>query len=146
MLAHRHGREIYQTSTMGALLDGVYDGEVTIRELLRHRNFGLSTFDGLDGEVLVLDGRCHQLRADGSAEPAHPDKLTPFAVVTWFHADDSFEVSAPCDRAALRGLLTIVDTDAIRYKVYWRNGRGQLSWHPRGELAIPRLDYGRRWP
>ena len=45
-----------------------------------------------------------------------------------------------------RGVGTIVDTDAIRYKVYWRNGRGQLSWHPRGELAIPRLDFGRRWP
>src|SRR6476469_4869986 len=45
-----------------------------------------------------------------------------------------------------RGVGTIVDTDAIRYKVYWRNGRGTLSWHPRGELAIPRLDFGRRWP
>jgi acetolactate decarboxylase len=29
-LAHRHEREIYQTSTMGALLDGVYDGDVTV--------------------------------------------------------------------------------------------------------------------
>jgi hypothetical protein len=45
-----------------------------------------------------------------------------------------------------RGVGTIVDTDAIRYKVYWRNGRGQLSWHARGELAIPRIDFGRRWP
>jgi hypothetical protein len=35
-----------------------------------------------------------------------------------------------------RGVGTIVDTDAIRYKVYWCNGRGQLSWHPRGEMAI----------
>jgi acetolactate decarboxylase len=39
MLAHRHGSEVYQTSTMGALLDGVYDGNVTIRELLRHGDF-----------------------------------------------------------------------------------------------------------
>ena len=44
------------------------------------------------------------------------------------------------------GAGTIVDTDAIRYKVYWRNGRGRLSWHTRGELAIPRLDFGRQWP
>jgi hypothetical protein len=41
---------------------------------------------------------------------------------------------------------TIVDTDAIGYKVYWRNARGELSWHARRELAVPRLDYGRRWP
>lgn len=26
-----------------------------------------------------------------------------------------------------RGMGTIVDTDAIRYKVYWRNGRGHTS-------------------
>ena len=53
MLAHPHGSEVYQTSTMGALLDGVYDGDVTIRELLRHGDFGLGTFNGLDGEMLV---------------------------------------------------------------------------------------------
>ena len=77
MLSHRHGNEVYQTSTMGALLDGVYDGDVTIRELLQHGDFGLGTFNGLDGEMLVLDGVCYQLRGDGSAHvaesgPAHP--------------------------------------------------------------------------
>jgi hypothetical protein len=45
-----------------------------------------------------------------------------------------------------QGIGVIVDTDAIRYKVYWRNGRDELSWHARAELAIPRLDYGRQWP
>ena len=44
------------------------------------------------------------------------------------------------------GVGVIVDTDAIRYRVYWRNGTGQLSWHVRRELAVPRLDYARRWP
>ena len=44
----------------------------------------------------------------------------------------------PDDR---QGVGTIVETDAIRYKVYWRNGRGQVSWHPRGELAIPRARF-----
>src|ERR1700684_1692349 len=105
MLAHRHGSEGYQTSTMGALLDGVYDGDVTIRELLQHGNFGLGTFNGLDGEMLVLDGVCYQLRGDGSAQPAAPDQCTPFAVVTWFDADRSFEVSEPVDRAGLKARI-----------------------------------------
>lgn len=102
MLAHRHGSEVYQTSTMGALLDGVYDGDVTIRELLRHGDFGLGTFNGLDGEMLVLDGVCYQLRADGSARAANMNQRTPFAVVTWFNADRKFDVSAPIDRAELK--------------------------------------------
>ena len=45
-----------------------------------------------------------------------------------------------------QGVGTIVDTDAIRYRVYWRRGRGELSWHARAELAVPRVDYGRGWP
>ena len=44
------------------------------------------------------------------------------------------------------GVGIIVDTNAIGYKVYWRIGRGKLSWHARRELTVPRLDYGRRWP
>ena len=96
---------VYQTSTMGALLDGVYDGDVTIRELLRHGDFGLGTFNGLDGEMLVLDGVCYQLRGDGSASIARLDELTPFAAVTWFDADRTIDVSAPCDRAAVKALI-----------------------------------------
>jgi acetolactate decarboxylase len=105
MAAHRYGGEVYQTSTMGALLDGVYEGDVTTRELLRHGDFGLGTFNRLDGEMLVLDGVCYQLRGDGSAKIAGPDEMTPFAAVTWFHADHTIDLPAPCDRAALKALI-----------------------------------------
>jgi acetolactate decarboxylase len=105
MLTHHHGSEVYQTSTMGALLDGVYDGDVTIRELLGHGDFGLGTFNGLDGEMLVVDGVCYQLRGDGSASVADPEQRTPFAVVTWFAADRAFDVSAPVDRAELKARI-----------------------------------------
>jgi acetolactate decarboxylase len=68
---------------MSALLDGVYDGDMTIGELLSHGEFGLGTFDALDGEMVVTDGVCYQLR-DGAARVATHDQLTPFAVVTTF--------------------------------------------------------------
>jgi acetolactate decarboxylase len=97
--------EIFQTSTMGALLDGVYEGNVSIRELLRHGDFGLGTFNSLDGEMLVLDGVCYQLRADGSATVADPDEQTPFAAVTWFRPDQTLHISEPCDRAGLTMLI-----------------------------------------
>jgi acetolactate decarboxylase len=97
--------EIFQTSTMGALLDGVYEGNVSIRELLRHGDFGLGTFNSLDGEMLVLDGVCYQLRGDGSATVADLDELTPFAAVTRFHPDHAIQISEPCDRAGLKTLI-----------------------------------------
>ena len=53
--------EVFQTGLMSQLLDGVYDGEMTIGELLSHGNFGVGTFNGLDGEMVVLDGACYQV-------------------------------------------------------------------------------------
>ena len=90
---------------MGALLAGVYDGNVAVRELLRHGDFGLGTFNALDGEMMVLDGVCYQLRGDGSASVAAPEELSPFAVLTWFHADHTIAVSAPSDAAALKATI-----------------------------------------
>jgi acetolactate decarboxylase len=114
-LAHGHGNEVYQTSTMGALLAGVYEGNVTVRELLHRGDFGLGTFNALDGEMLVLDGVCYQLRSDGSATVADPAELSPFAVLTWFHADHSIDVSAPSDAAALKAMIdeTAASTNLI---------------------------------
>jgi alpha-acetolactate decarboxylase len=66
---------------MAALLDGIYDGDVTIAELLTHGDFGLGTFNHLDGEMVVLDGICHHLRSDGSACVASAGDRTPFAAV-----------------------------------------------------------------
>jgi acetolactate decarboxylase len=45
------------------------------------------------------------LRGDGTATIADLDELTPFAAVTWFHADRTKEVSGPCDRAAVKALI-----------------------------------------
>src|ERR1700739_1593365 len=104
-LAHHPHDEVYQTSTMGALLAGVYEGDVTIRELLRHGDFGLGTFNALDGEMLVLDGVCYQLRSDGSATVANPDELSPFAGLTWFPAHHTIAVSAPIDAATLKATI-----------------------------------------
>jgi acetolactate decarboxylase len=76
--------EIFQTSLMSALLDGVYEGEMTVRDLLGHGSFGIGTFNSLDGEMLILDGTCYQLRADGTSSKADLGAHTPYAVVTNF--------------------------------------------------------------
>ena len=49
---------IYQVSTSGALVQGVYQGCVKVSDLLRHGDFGLGTFEQLDGEGIMLDGQC----------------------------------------------------------------------------------------
>ena len=78
---------LYQVSTATALVQGVYQGCVTVGDLKNHGDFGLGTYDALDGEGLMLDGRIWQALSDGRVvEP--PDSATaPFWVCTEFEAD-----------------------------------------------------------
>ena len=54
---------LYQTSLMSALLSGVYEGSTTIADLLKHGDFGLGTFNELDGELIAFSSQIYQLRA-----------------------------------------------------------------------------------
>jgi acetolactate decarboxylase len=85
---------IYQVSTSGALVQGIYQGCVTVGDLLKHGNFGLGTFDGLDGEGILLDGICWQARSDGTVQQAPNDALAPFWAVTQFQADHTGLISS----------------------------------------------------
>lgn len=96
---------VYQTSTIAALLAGVYDGDVTIAELLTHGDFGLGTFNHLDGEMIILDGVCYHLRADGSVTVATGTEQTPFAAVTHFHARQVLDVDTATTRDAITALV-----------------------------------------
>ena len=81
---------LFQVSTSTALVEGVYGGVVTIAELKQHGSFGLGTFDGLDGEMLALDGHFYQVLGDGTVREARDDARVPFAVVTEFRAEREF--------------------------------------------------------
>jgi acetolactate decarboxylase len=78
---------IYQVSTSGAQVEGVYQGCVRIADILRHGDFGLGTFDGLDGEGILLDGICWQACSNGTVRQAPSEAMAPFWVVTHFQPD-----------------------------------------------------------
>ncbi|MEW6658207.1 MAG: acetolactate decarboxylase [Thermodesulfobacteriota bacterium] len=78
------GEVLYQYSTIDALLAGVYDGQLTNGILKKQGNLGLGTFNALDGEMVVLDGKVYQVPGDGKVALAPDDGKTPFAVVTSF--------------------------------------------------------------
>lgn len=78
---------LYQISTLQALMEGAYDGQVTVRDLARNGQIGIGTFDGLDGEMIVLDGRVYQAKSDGTVCVADANMTTPFANVASFAAN-----------------------------------------------------------
>src|SRR5436190_23592316 len=102
--------EVYQISTISSLLAGGYDGDTTVGELLRHGGFGLGTFNGVDGEMMVLDGRVYRGTVDGRAHLVTRAEKTPFAVVTPFRPRGSMPVGAGQSLQQLQAAL-----DALSY-------------------------------
>jgi len=100
------GRDVvYQTSTIDALLSGVYDGPLTCGQLKEHGDIGLGTFEALDGEMVVVDATVYRIDSAGRVQ-AVPDAVrTPFAVVTPFEADQSCELIGPMDYTPLAAEL-----------------------------------------
>ena len=97
---------LFQTSTLQALMAGVFDGDLTFQELARHGDFGLGTFDALDGEMIALDGAFYQIKADGRVSPVAGAMKTPFAEVTFFKAGRTHMIEMPLN---YQQLLDYVD-------------------------------------
>jgi acetolactate decarboxylase len=98
---NRKGDSLYQTSTIDALLVGIYDGCTTFADLRRNGDFGLGTFDALDGEMIGLDGAFYQAKADGTVLPVADTARTPFAVVKYFTPETTFPLAAAPDLGRL---------------------------------------------
>jgi acetolactate decarboxylase len=94
---------LYQYSVMDALLAGVFDGDLSVAALKQHGDFGLGTFNQLDGEMLVYRGAVYRVRGDGSVHAAADTDRSPNAWVTWFE---------PRETIALDGAATLAEVKA----------------------------------
>jgi acetolactate decarboxylase len=80
---------IYLNTPVSALVEGIIEENVPVFEIQKHGDFGLGTFNDLDGELVLLDGQIYRAAADGSITLVSPQTLTPFACVTFFHPTSS---------------------------------------------------------
>jgi len=120
---HPH-HTLFQTSTIDALLDGNYEGDVSFAELEANGDFRLGTFDALDGEMIGLDGAFYQIKSDGLAYEVDTRMKTPFAVVTFFEPDLTLPLTTSPNYADLCTYLdqTIGDSatcHAVRVEGYF---------------------------
>ena len=109
------GSELYQVSLLQALALGEYDGFITICELKNKGNIGIGTFDGLDGEMIMLDGVVYKASADGSVTVMEDDAKTPFANVTFASDDLSKNVTARTMKELSDELDRTVASEGINY-------------------------------
>lgn len=99
--AEREPHVLFQASTIGALLDGAYEGDVSLGELGEHGDFGLGTINALDGELIALEGRFYRADAKGGISVLSPATRTPFAVIVPFQPALHFELGGPLSHEQL---------------------------------------------
>jgi acetolactate decarboxylase len=92
---------VIQFSTLDALLAGAYDGQVSCKELIGRGDLGIGTFEGLDGEMVLLDGKIYQVKADGKVYRPRACLRSPFASVVKFKPDVVFSLNRKTDLTAL---------------------------------------------
>ncbi len=111
--AEHDSHVLFQASTIGALLDGAYDGDLSFAELAEHGDLGLGTLNGLDGEMIALDGRFFRADVDGAIHPVPSEAMTPFAVVAPFAPSIEAEIEgAHSHDGLLRRLDELIPIDA----------------------------------
>ncbi len=99
-----HG-PIFMVSPINALLEGLYETPLTLFELAKHGDFGIGTFNDLDGEMLRVDGVTYQLDLDGQAHQPPLHTGTPFAAVCKFKPYASEPLAALSGHVALEAHL-----------------------------------------
>jgi len=88
---------MYQVSLLQGLTFGDYYGSVTVEELKKHGDIGLGTFEGLNGEMIVLEGTVYRAAGDGSVEVVPDAEKIPFSNVTFLDTDEKQEIAKHVD-------------------------------------------------
>lgn len=78
---------MYQYSIIDALMAGVFDGDLTIGQLKKKGDFGVGTFNKVDGELLIDQGHVYKISYDGSVKEVPDSDSTSAAFVKFFKAD-----------------------------------------------------------
>lgn len=92
---------IFQVSLLQGLTLGDYYGSVSVSELKQRGDIGIGTFDALNGELIMVDGKVYRAAGDGSVEEVPDDETVPFANVTFLDADETLSLSGISDYNAL---------------------------------------------
>ena len=95
----------FQVSLLQGLTFGDYYGSVSVKELKLKGDTGLGTFDGLDGEMIMLDGSVYKAKGDGTVELADDSEMIPFCGITFLDDDIIWSVENTETYDKLLGIL-----------------------------------------
>lgn len=118
---------IYQVALLQSLTQGYYDGIIKVSELKEHGDIGIGTFEGVNGEMIVLDGKVYQALGDGTVKEADETETVPFSNVTFFDKDGSLELSDIKDIGTLKEKLNAMVEQNGKNLFYFIKINGKFS-------------------
>ena len=71
---------LYLCAPVNALVEGIYEEKIPLQEIKRHGDFGLGTFNHLDGEMVLLEGQVYQICGNGQVNRITDDSAWTFFV------------------------------------------------------------------
>lgn len=74
---------LYQASTLQALMLGYTKSVVSARELTEHGTMGIGTFEDVNGEMILLDGKVYRANDTGVVSEVSPEEGIPFAAAAF---------------------------------------------------------------
>ena len=83
---------IYQYSTINGLFNGYFDGQISLKEVSKRGDIGLGCFNGIDGELMQLDGKFYRFDTKGELREASLDEHTPFICTVPFESQKTVEI------------------------------------------------------
>ncbi len=96
---------VYQVALLQSLTQGYYDGIIKVSELKKHGDTGIGTFEGVNGEMIVIDGKVYQALGDGTVKEADDNETVPFSNVSFFDSDVSLDLHDIKDMASFKAEL-----------------------------------------
>ena len=97
--------ELFQHSTIGALMSGLFEGTLPLKNLLKKGNMGIGTLHGLDGELVIIDSIPYQVTVDGAVNQLSGEEKTPYAAVVDYKAEDDLVIDDNVSDEALKAFL-----------------------------------------
>ncbi|HMT21739.1 MAG TPA: acetolactate decarboxylase [Promineifilum sp.] len=143
------GSRLYLSAPVNAIVEGIYEEHIPFSEIKRHGDFGLGTFDLLDGEMVMLDGRIYQMTADGCVQEVGDDMLTPFACVTFFQLERRLELDGEMNYDAfLHHLQKPLPSPNIFYafRITGEFAYMKVRSVPKSECYIPLVEIAKEQP
>ena len=96
---------INQIALLQSLTLGHFDGSISAKNLKELGDTGIGTFDGLDGEMIFLDGVIYRANQDCKINVVDDAVTIPFSNVTFFEKDFAVRLKNVSGKAALESKL-----------------------------------------